>query len=568
LLNGEAPDEGSNLNFRGGCGRFTASQNVLVGMLGGVYDLTEGVYRGSGYSKPDCHTGSFVANGLLYNPAGSCKCGLPFRGIVVRGSAPKETVYAADPAREAQVMGPAPDGTVTEADWSELRGGPAHSAATSVAVGADAAPELLWQSPGLAGVEFTPPVTAGRRTFVAGDDGAVRAYEADGAPAWTLHTEGAVLTSPTLAGGMVYVGSLDGAVYAIAAEDGRLVWRYRPWERDRRIMIFGRLGSRRPFAGGVVVHDGTVYAAAGLVDADGFMVFALNARTGALKWHSGDLGALAPGGGGFVPMGRLVVARGRLWLRAHNAIPCSFDLATGERAPVPEHLKNRDGTPNLTGRGSTGSTRGGDMAVFAGRFLVQGGRRFWSRPWEWNTGKKTVAAFLELDEAGLGRYPVVAPLPDQAILPAADDGLMLVLEPQFRAPWKVNAWDAAETDKWLASVREKYSGPAMRRLRFARIVGQRVLTGEPPIKWAQPVPLHARAWALAPDAVLVAGGVDWDKRERTFGAHRVAALSRADGSELWNVELPGKPAYDGLAVDRSGRILLSLTDGGLVCIGR
>jgi hypothetical protein len=213
------------------------------------------------------------------------------------------------------------------------------------------------------------------------------------------------------------------------------------------------------------------------------------------------------------------------------------------------------------------------MALFAGRFLVQGGRRFWSRPWEWNTGKKTTVTFLELDKAGLGRYPVVAPLPDQAILPAADDGLMLVLKPQFRAPWQVSAWDGARTREWLTSVREKFSGPAMQRLRFGRIVDQRVLTGEPPVKWAQPVPVHARAWALAPDAVLVAGGVDWHKADREFGAHRLAALDRADGRELWSVELPGKPAYDGLAVDRSGRIILTLTSppvliNEVVCIGR
>jgi outer membrane protein assembly factor BamB len=571
LESGQAAEEGPNLNFSGGCGRFTASQNLLVGMLGGVYDRQEGVYRRAGYAKPDCHTGSFVADGLLYNPPGSCKCGLPFRGFVVRGSAPHEDVYGADPAPAAQVVGEAPHGTVTDADWSELRGGPSHSAATAVTVGTDAAPELLWQSEPLAAVELTPPVTAGNRTFVAGDDGAVRAYEADGTPAWAAYTEGPILSSPTLAGGMVYAGSLDGAVYAFAADDGRLVWRYRPWERDRRIMVYGRLSSRRPFAGGVVVHDDAVYAAAGLVDADGFMVFALDARTGELKWHTEDLGALAPGGG-FVPTGRLVVARGRLWVRTHNAMPCSFDLATGERAPAPEHLTNRDGTPNLTGRGSTGSTRGGDMALFAGRFLVQGGRRFWSRPWEWNTGKKTSVTFLELNENGLGRYPVVAPLPDQAILPAADDGLMLVLEPQFRAPWQVSAWDAARTEEWLASLREKFSGPAMKGLRLGRIVDQRTLTGEPPLKWAQPVPLHARAWALAPDAVLVAGGVEWNKQERAFGAHHLVALSRDGGKELWSVELPGKPAYDGLAVDRSGRILLTLTRGPsgahLVCIGR
>jgi hypothetical protein len=288
-----------------------------------------------------------------------------------------------------------------------------------------------------------------------------------------------------------------------------------------------------------------------------------------LKWHSEDLGRLdAEQRAGFIPMGRLAVARGRLWVRTDKALPCSFELGTGERAPAPDHLKNRDGTPNVTGRGSSGSVRGGDIGMFAGRFLVQGARRFWSHGWEWDTGKRTAVSLLELDEDGMGRYPVVIPLPDHAILPAWDDGLMLVLVPQFRAPWKVGAWDAPKTAQWISSEREKYEGANLRRLSFSRIVEGKALEGEPPVVWTEPVPLHARAWAVASDAAVLAGGVDWDARKRVFAGYRLAALGRGDGKELWSVELPGEPVYDGLAVDRAGRILVSLTDGRVVCVGR
>jgi outer membrane protein assembly factor BamB len=48
-----------------------------------------------------------------------------------------------------------------------------------------------------------------------------------------------------------------------------------------------------PVAGGVVVHDGVVYAAAGIAHYDGTHVAALDAVTGAVKWYNNTSGTLS-----------------------------------------------------------------------------------------------------------------------------------------------------------------------------------------------------------------------------------------------------------------------------------
>jgi outer membrane protein assembly factor BamB len=88
------------------------------------------------------------------------------------------------------------------------------------------------------------------------------------------------------------VGSADGRVYAFEATTGRRLWSYRVAPEDRRISIFGKLVSRWPVAGGVVVEGDRVYAAAGLTHYDGTYVVALDAFSGrpqALNDTSGKL---------------------------------------------------------------------------------------------------------------------------------------------------------------------------------------------------------------------------------------------------------------------------------------
>lgn len=67
------------------------------------------------------------------------------------------------------------------------------------------------------------------------------------------------------------------------------------------------------------------------------------------------------------------------------------------------------------------------------------------------------------------------------------------------------------------------------------------------------------AFALAKDQAVVA---------YTDGVHhKLSGYLRADGKKVWTVDLPEQPAMNRLALDRKGRVLVSLCDGSVVCVG-
>jgi hypothetical protein len=51
-------------------------------------------------------------------------------------------------------------------------------------------------------------------------------------------------------------------------------------------------------------------------------------------------------------------------------------------------------------------------------------------------------------------------------------------------------------------------------------------------------------------------------------ASQVTALELRSGKQLWSQTLPSAPVPWGMAVDGKGRVLLTLLDGQVLCIGR
>ncbi len=47
----------------------------------------------------------------------------------------------------------------------------------------------------------------------------------------------------------------------------------------------------------------------------------------------------------------------------------------------------------------------------------------------------------------------------------------------------------------------------------------------------------------------------------------IVALNLKDGSVLWSEEVPSAPVSWGLAVDRDGRVIVTLEDGQVLCFG-
>jgi hypothetical protein len=95
-------------------------------------------------------------------------------------------------------------------------------------------------------------------------------------------------SSPTWWDGRVIFGGCDGWVYCLAADDGRLLWRFLAAPEDRRIMVRGQLESVWPTHGSLIVDPGGVYVAAGRqTQLDGGLWFyALDPASGRALWST------------------------------------------------------------------------------------------------------------------------------------------------------------------------------------------------------------------------------------------------------------------------------------------
>jgi outer membrane protein assembly factor BamB len=178
----------------------------------------------------------------------------------------------------------------------------------------------------------TAPVAAGGLVFVADRTGTVRALDSDGKPVWQAYTGGAIYYPPAIADGRVFVGSADGRVYAYEARTGRFLWSHRIGPQADRIPVYGRLISRWPVAGGVVVQNGKVYAAAGIAHYDGTYVASLDAVTGKLEAQNTTSGTLSKQVNSGVSMqGNLTITDGELRFLAGGVYETArYDLKTLE----------------------------------------------------------------------------------------------------------------------------------------------------------------------------------------------------------------------------------------------
>ena len=91
--------------------------------------------------------------------------------------------------------------------------------------------------------------------------------------------------------------------------------------------------------------------------------------------------------------------------------------------------------------------------------------------------------------------------------------------------------------------------------------------GQPQFKWSRPAFQEYAAVAFAENAILVAG-MDWTgEGPNQRGTGGLEAIDPKDGKTLWRRALPGLPVMFGVAIDRDGRVLVSLQDGRVVCLG-
>ncbi|HQO36772.1 MAG TPA: PQQ-binding-like beta-propeller repeat protein, partial [bacterium] len=322
------------------CARLTSTPDSFFvrGMPEGLtrYDRNLNKIFYNAAFRPSCNDGVIGANGLLYLGPWACDCNLSLMGRVALCSSGdfKFDVKATESDRLEIGSGDlsrVADFDIDDNDWSVYRGNNDHSASTKVAVAEQIS--KIWEF--VPGRQFSPTTAtaAGGLIFVGGDDGKVRALDAaTGTMVWTYLTGGPVTQPPTLWNGRAYIGSGDGYIYALEAATGRLLWRFRAAPVERRIMVYGSLCSTWPVNSGILVEDGVVYAAAGIIDYDGTYLYALDAVTGEIIWQNHSSGHLDKElRKGVSAQGILASAGGRLWMPGGNVIsPAVYDIKTGE----------------------------------------------------------------------------------------------------------------------------------------------------------------------------------------------------------------------------------------------
>ncbi len=292
--------------------------------------------------RPPCQDGVIVSDGHLFWGPWMCGCQLSLYGHICLAPAdPRESTSGAN-APQREVFGtPVDSGAgfdVRPGDWPTYCGDNRRSCVAKVDIPQQVQPAWVFQPP--SAVMPTAPVIAGSTVFVGDRAGVLRALDAhSGQLRWKAYTGSAIFFPPGVESGRVFVGSADGRVYAFEAASGRKLWSYRVAPGRRWIPVYGKLMSSWPVAGGVVVQDGVVYAAAGITHYDGTYVVALDARSGEPRWVNARTGVLSQTAqSGISLQGELFIEQGELRFLGGGLYELArFDLATGQCLNEPNH---------------------------------------------------------------------------------------------------------------------------------------------------------------------------------------------------------------------------------------
>jgi outer membrane protein assembly factor BamB len=183
------------------------------------------------------------------------------------------------------------------------------------------------------------PIVAGKLMFVGSmNSDSVTAYDTEtGAEKWRFYTDGPVRFAPVAYKGKLYAGSDDGHLYCLDAEKGTLIWKLRGGPANNRIIGNQRLIGMWPVRGAPVIHNDTLYYAAGLWPFMGTFIYALEPATGNVIWANTGSGSQwlvqphgAPSFAGVSPQGYLVATDSKLLIPSSRGAPGAYDRQTGK----------------------------------------------------------------------------------------------------------------------------------------------------------------------------------------------------------------------------------------------
>jgi outer membrane protein assembly factor BamB len=471
--------------------------------------------------RPACTDGVVVAHGYLFWGPWMCRCDLTQLGVISLGHGGSFDYTAAasnaerleSSANAARVAALA----VTADDWPAFRKDNHRSTFTNQTTAAQVAQKWEYKPPHT--VIPTAPVAAAGLVLVTGADGIVRGLDGQsGQLRWSAYTgAGSIKYPPAIADGRAYVGGGDGWVYALEASTGRQLWRFRAAPTERTIPLYGSLTSTWPVGSGVLVDQGVVYAASGISNFDGTHVFALDATSGQIRWQnhtSGNGGSDLPDGGVSV-QGHLLLHDGAVYMAGGNQLGTPQRPNAAVKTSVAEFLASRvqrsvasyavsDGVFTAAGTG-----RGKDLFVRNGKVQATGFPLYW-RP--------------------------------------EDDHFLSTME--------------LETPSGVIAITTSPNPPQNSSLsRLAEAVDP---AQKPAALWTDKSCQEIAGLVVTKNAVVVSG-VNRSPRQPNEAQPMLYALDVATGSPIWKQDLPAAPVAWGLAVDRSGQIIVTLIDGRVVC---
>ncbi|MHC4540937.1 MAG: outer membrane protein assembly factor BamB family protein, partial [Planctomycetota bacterium] len=454
--------------------------------------------------RPPCQDGVIISDGQLYWGPWMCGCQLSLYGHISLGPAGDfDFGPALDSSRLETGAGDitsVADFRIREGDWPTYMGNNGRIPQTNVSIPEDV--ETRWTVNATTAMP-TAPVIAGGVVFIGDRTGVVQAIDIDGQQKWKVHTGGAVYFPPAVARGRVYAGSADGWVYAFEAAAGRRLWRFRVGPANRRIPVYGKLISTWPVAGGVLVHKGVVYAAAGIAHYDGTYVVALDAVTGEVKWYNDESGTLSE-------------------------------------------------------KVNSGVSLQGSLSIRGNELRFEGGGVYQMARYDLETGKCLNTPHEGLNSrfhtAFYAYYPEYAQY--ESAMRRYSDGKLL----RYNASYEGSQHTNLALMGPILKTEQTPAGPTDRRT--DRPTDRRRKQPQRNAIWQDKSGSRFKGFVMTED-ILLAAGVGGAGENITSS---LAAIRIEDGTSLWRKELPAPVVKAGVAIDSEGCIIAVLENGTVMCM--
>lgn len=339
--------------------------------------------------------------------------------------------------------------------------------------------------------------------------------------------------APVTAGGMVFLSGADGVVRAIDAASGKCGY--------------------RAFTGGPITYPPEIHRGRMFVGSGDGRVYAFEAATGRPLWRFraapverkinvyGRLSSTWPVAGGVLVDGDVVYAAAGIASYDGTHV-YALDAVTG-KVRWQNHTSGR-----LAGDDSvTGVSVQGHMLLHDGKLHLAGGNVVSPAVYDTEDGRCLSTPGNEWAKAPRGRELFVI------------DGKVTAFERLLYSPKEY--WAGRYFARHLLQVN---AGEVVVRAVNGRVARVEPGGGEKPkAVWESDAFEHPAAMALGSNAVLVAGRLGGSGQSES--RYAVAALSVEDGGTMWKRPLPSMPDPWGLALDGSGRIVIALSGGNVLC---